>query len=213
MTNPNFELNISKEELSNLPAESFSGEIVVVDSERQLGEVIPILEKAPIIGFDTETKPNFRKGQVNRIALLQLATPEAAFLIRLCKIGMPPQLKALLENENIFKVGLSIKDDFHGLSKLCNFKPAGFLDLQNYVREFNITDSSLTKIHAIIFGRRISKNQQLSNWEAPVLTPKQQEYAAIDARVCINIYRELKSGRFVPTDSPYCKPKGESQKG
>lgn len=204
-----FKVSISKEELASLPAESFSGEIVVVDTERGLEEIIPILENSPIIGFDTETKPNFKKGQSNKIALLQLSTPTLSFLIRLSKIGVPRRLKAFLENRNILKVGLSIKDDFHGLAKICNLKPAGFIDLQDYVKEYNITDCSLTKIHGILFGKRISKNQQLSNWEAPVLTPKQQEYAALDALACINIYRLLKSGAFIPRESPYYKESEE----
>lgn len=203
----NFEVSISKQELSNLPAESFSGEIVVVDNESHFENIIPLLQNAPILGFDTETKPNFKKGQVNQIALIQLATPDVCYLIRISKIGIPYKLKTLLEDKNILKVGLSIKDDFHGLSRICNLKPDGFVDLQDYVRNFKIIDSSLTKIHGIIFGKRISKSQQLSNWEAPMLTVKQQEYAALDALACIHIYEELKSGRFVPSESAYYKEK------
>lgn len=203
------EISISKEQLASLPAETFGGEITVVDSREGLDLIIPVLENAPILGFDTETKPNFKKGQVNKIALLQLSTPETSFLIRISHIGLPDNLKRVLENPEIFKVGLSIKDDFHGLAKICEIHPDGFLDLQDYVKEFKFTDCSLTKIHAIIFGKRISKGQQLSNWEAPTLTRKQQEYAALDALACINIYNELHSGRFVPEESPYRHPRKE----
>lgn len=205
MSEDKFELSISKDALSRLPAESFSGEIVVVDTLEKLDEILPGLSAAPILGFDTETKPNFKKGQANKIALLQLSTPDISYLIRISKIGLPPQLKLVLEDKNIFKVGLSIKDDFHALAKICDIKPDGFLDLQDFVRNFGITDSSLTKIHAIVFGKRISKNQQLSNWEAPSLTSRQQEYAALDALACVRIYKELKSGRFVPSSSPFFK--------
>lgn len=188
--------SISKEELNALPVEVYDGEIVVVDSPEGVARAAEVLRAAPLIGFDTETKPAFRKGQLNNVALLQLATPEVAFLIRLCVIGLPAEIKVILEDENICKVGLSIKDDFHSLARIGTLNPAGFIDLQEYVRRFGITDSSLTKIHGLVFGRRISKSQQLSNWEAPVLTPAQQRYAALDARACISIISAL------PHESP-----------
>lgn len=203
----NFEISISKEELNELPIEKYEGEIFVVDQPEEVRDVINLLSKSPIVGFDTETKPTFQKGHINNVALLQLASPQACYLIRISKIGLIDEVKEFLENENIFKVGLSIKDDFHNLSKIKEIKPGGFLDLQNYVKEFGITDCSLTKIHGILFGKRISKSQQLTNWEAGNLTQKQKEYAALDAMACINIYNKLKSGEFIPENSPYYKPK------
>lgn len=201
-----FEVAISKEELNALPTEKFSGEIIVVEDEEGARLASEELSKAGIIGFDTETKPAFQKGQINKIALLQLATPAKCFLIRLCKLGLPDNIKSILEDENLRKVGLSIKDDFHSMAKICSLQPAGFIDLQEFVKRFLITDASLTKIHAIVRGKRISKSQQLSNWEAPVLTPKQQEYAALDALACINILSRLESGEFIPESSPYYHP-------
>lgn len=201
----NFQISISKEELNALPVEKFDGEIIVVNDDETAEMAAEQLEKANLIGFDTETKPAFKKGQINRVALLQLATDTKCFLIRLCRIGLPQRIKAILENPTIPKIGLSIKDDFHSLAKICNINPEGFTDLQDYVRRFRIADSALTRIHAVLFGRRISKGQQLSNWEAPELTRKQQEYAAIDALACINIYKYLESGEFNPVASPYCQ--------
>lgn len=201
----NFHVTISKEELKSLPTQKFNGEIVVVSDSSQIDEVVDELERAQIIGFDTETKPAFQKGQINKIALLQLATESKSFLIRLCKIGLPERVKQLLENENILKVGLSIKDDFHSLSKISDISPKGFVDLQEFVKKYLIADCALTKIHAILFNKRISKGQQLSNWEAQTLNPKQQEYAALDALACVNIYKFLTSGDFKPELSPYYK--------
>lgn len=201
----NFEITISKEELNALPTEKFAGEIIVVNSEDDAERIVEELENAPIVGFDTETRPSFQKGQNNKVALLQLSTESKSFLIRLCNIGLPSRIKAFLEDESKLKVGLSIKDDFHSLTRLGPFKPAGFLDLQEYVKNFRIAECSLTKVHAIVFGRRISKSQQLTNWEAQALTNKQQEYAALDALACVNIYKKLKSGEFHPEDSPYYK--------
>lgn len=198
-----FSVCISKEQLNTLPTERFDGEIVVIDSSEQVAEAVEALKRASIIGFDTETKPSFQKGQINNVALIQLAAGDKCFLIRLSKLGFPEEIKDILENENLLKVGLSVKDDFHNLYKIAEFKPKGFVDLQEFVRKFHITDSSLTKIHAIVLGKRISKSQQLTNWEAPSLNPKQQQYAALDAVACVNIYKALTDGTFDPLASPY----------
>lgn len=203
----NYEVKISKEELALLPTEKFAGEIVVVDSPEVAEEIVKELREAPVVGFDTETKPTFQKGQYNKVALLQLSTLAKSFLIRLSKIGLPKGIKDFLEDEGQRKVGLSIKDDFHSLAKLGPFKPAGFVDLQDFVKNFMISDCSLTKIHGIVLGKRISKSQQLTNWEAANLTPRQQEYAALDALACVNIYNRLLSGEFVAENSPYYKEK------
>lgn len=199
----NLEIAISKEEMAALPTEKFEGEIVVVEDLPAAEKIVGELREAPVVGFDTETKPAFQKGQINKVALLQLSTQSRTYLIRLSKTGLPQGIKDFLEDESRLKVGLSIKDDFHSLAKLTDIKPAGFVDLQDYVKKFHISDCSLTKIHSIIFGRRISKSQQLSNWEAPSLTNKQQHYAALDALACVNIYNRLVSGEFIPEESPY----------
>lgn len=176
---------------------------MIVDSLEGVDSAVAELTAAALIGFDTETKPAFKKGQTHSVALLQLSTPSRSFLFRLCRIGLPPQVKALLENPAVTKVGLSIKDDFHSLNKIGPLSPAGFIDLQDYVRRFGIADSSLTKIHAIVFGKRISKSQQLTNWEAPSLNRRQQEYASLDALACLRLYTTLSSGEFNPATSPY----------
>ena len=202
---PKFAVCISKEELNALPPEKFEGEIITVSNVAEADKAIRELEKAPMIGFDTETKPNFHKGQLNKVALLQLATEDKCYLFRLSKIGITESIKGFLENENIHKIGLSLRDDFHSLSRWREITPGGFTDIQEIVKDFLITDSSLTKIHSILFGKRISKSQQLTNWEASSLTQKQKEYAALDAIACINIYKHLKSGKFIPEESPYYK--------
>lgn len=199
----NFEIKISKEELSALQPEKFAGEIIVVDTLDGALNAVSELQHEELIGFDSETKPAFQKGRINHVALLQLSTTSKSYLFRLSKIGLIEEIKSILENENLLKVGLSIKDDFHNLAKLSPINPKGFIDLQDYVKRFGISDCSLTKIHAIIFGKRISKSQQLTNWEAQVLTPRQQEYAALDALACINIYRALNNGDFNPEKSIY----------
>ena len=72
-----------------------------------------------------------------------------------------------------------------------DFEPKGYLELQQSVAEMGIEAQSLQKVFAILFGRRISKSQRLSNWEADVLTDAQKLYAATDAWACVRIYEEL----------------------
>ena len=102
-------------------------------------------------------------------------------------------ISEIMENENIMKIGLSLKDDFSGINKLQNFSPNNFIDLQKYVKQFGIADNSLSKIYAIVFNKKISKSQRLTNWEAETLTDKQMKYAALDAWAALVIYQQLKN--------------------
>lgn len=201
----NKKISITKEELGSLPTAHYTQGAIVIDSSDGLEEAVEHLYGASIIGFDTETRPSFRKGQSHSVSLLQLASPERCYLFRLKTLGMPPLLKGLLENPDKVKVGVSIRDDFHSLSKICDLNPAGFVDLQQYVKLFGIADNSLSRIYAVLFGERISKGQRLTNWEAEHLTPAQINYAAFDAISCIRIYDYLKAGKFNPSDSKYIK--------
>lgn len=191
-------ITISKEELGNLPTAQFDGEVILVDEPEQVDGAIADLRESDIIGFDTETRPSFKKGLSNRVSLMQLANRKRCYLFRLNKIGMPDSLRNLLEDPGLLKVGLSIHDDFHNLRRICELNPEGFVDLQPYVKQYRIADNSLSKIYAIVFGQRISKGQRLTNWEADVLTSTQCRYAALDAIACISIYDEVTSGAFHP---------------
>jgi ribonuclease D len=184
-------LTISKEEIAKLPIEKFDGKIMVIDHADKVHDALSYLSSQPALGFDTETKPAFKRGQVHKVALLQLATEEACFLFRLNLIGYPDGLEAIMSDPGIRKIGLSLRDDFAAIHKRSARKPENFIDLQVFVDKFGIDDNSLQKIYAILFGKKISKNQRLSNWEAPTLTPAQQSYAAIDAWACLSIYNHL----------------------
>jgi ribonuclease D len=186
-----FEQAISNEELRALPLSSFSGEIIVVDDPATVPAAIKILKRYSLLGFDTETKPAFKKGVVNEVALLQLAAEDRAFIFRLNKIGLPPSLASLMANPRIVKVGAAIRDDIRLLQRLARFLPEGFIELQDLVKEYHISDSGLRKMAAIVLGIQISKSQQVSNWEREVLTEAQLIYAATDAWVCHEIYRNL----------------------
>lgn len=200
------DIAISKWQLAGMPTVSFGGRITVVDTHQGVIQAVEALRHEKMVGFDTETKPTFRKGQCNTVALIQMSTDSHSYLFRLNKMGLVDELKSLLEDERLIKIGLSLRDDFHVLRKICDFTPAGFIDLQALVHSYGIYDTSLQKIYAIIFGQRISKGQRLSNWEANQLTPGQQQYASIDAWACLKIYNHLKAGEFDPETSPYHQP-------
>ncbi|MCI9285513.1 MAG: 3'-5' exonuclease domain-containing protein 2 [Muribaculaceae bacterium] len=203
MNTPEFNISISKQQVSVLPTVTFDGAITVVDEPADVAGAVAYLRQCGVVGFDTETKPNFRKGMTNKVSLIQVSTEDRAFLFRLNRIGFPPELREFMECDDIVKVGLSLKDDFHVLHKVAEFEPTNFIDLQTKVKAFHITDLSLQKIYAILFGARISKSQRLTNWEADKLTHPQMVYASIDAWACLRIYKLLSSGGFDPTTSPY----------
>lgn len=183
---------ISKEEISVLELEHFTGNIIVIDSLTDCEKAIKYLQTQELLGFDTETRPSFKKGKTNKVALLQLSTDKTCFLFRLNMIGFPESLLNLLNNEKITKVGLSLRDDFGMLRKIAPIEPAGFVDIQTYIMPFNIQELSLQKIYALLFHKKISKSQRLSNWEAETLNDGQKRYAATDAWACISIYNKLK---------------------
>jgi len=176
-----FKENITDKELIKLPLKWFKGDIYVIDRVDDVGDVAEFLSMQQVIGFDTETRPSFKKGVVNKVALLQLSTLKEAFLIRINKIGLPKSLQKILTNPGIIKPGVAIRDDLKGLQEFAQFNPNGFVELQDYAKELGIHDFSLKKMTAIVMGFRISKSQQLSNWEADTLSEAQKKYAATDA--------------------------------
>lgn len=205
-----YSISISKEQLSGLPTVEFPGAITVLENIPDAQEALRYLRTCQAVGFDTETKPNFRKGQTNTVSLIQISTLDHSFLFRLNKLGFFDELREFMECEDVVKVGLSLRDDFHVLHRLAPFEPANFVDLQNVVKTFHIADSSLQKIYGIIFNGRISKSQRLSNWEAAQLSPGQLIYASIDAWACLRIYKHLMDGCFDPAESEYIKEEEES---
>lgn len=196
-------VTITKQELSALPAMTYEGRVVMVDSLEKAELAVAELKGEITLGFDTETKPSFKRGQMNKVALMQIATRSCCYLFRLNKIGIPDGLRSILEDSNILKIGVSIHDDFHNLKKITDIQPEGFLDLQSFVKGYHIADNSLSRIYGILFNKRISKGQRLTNWEAAELTPFQQAYAALDAAACIQIYDYLIEDKFSAQNSIY----------
>ncbi len=182
---------ITKEEVNKLPVILFDGKITLIDDQTKIFAAFEELSKASIVGIDTETKPSFTRGTYYKVSLVQISTLEHCFLFRLNNIGFPKELAELLSNDKIAKIGLSLRDDLNGLNRLYKFKPANCIDIQNIVKEYGILELGLQKIYAILFGKKISKSQRLTNWESYELTEQQQRYAATDAWASLHIYLQL----------------------
>lgn len=183
---------ISKEDINELPLGQFEGEIVLVNSRDQIKEVADELSRHPLLGFDTETRPSFRKGTQYYVSLLQLATDDVAFLIRLNELGMPGLIQELLEEPGIIKIGAAVLDDLRALRKVAiGFQPMSFFDLNDELKKVGFENVGVRNLAAMVLNMRISKSEQVSNWEASILTDKQMLYAATDAWVCLEIYKKL----------------------
>lgn len=183
--------SIPSEEINQMPIRAFDGQIIIVDTLDKVPYAVDALAACPVLGFDTETKPTFTRGEHHDVALLQLSTETEAFLFRLDKIGLPDSLIPILENAFKLKIGAAVADDIRGLQRHKRFKAGGFVDLQNMMAHYGIQDKALKKMAALTLGVQISKSQQTSNWEAYPYSTEQVLYAATDASICREIFFEL----------------------
>jgi len=167
-----FAKNITKEDMHKLPLRAFDGQINIVENENDVQNAVSVLKDSKVIGFDTETRPSFKKGRINKVALLQLSSSRQAFLFRLNGKGLHKAVADLLADEDVVKVGVAVRDDLIALKRIRKFEPQSFIELQTYVKKFAIQDFSLQKLTAIVLGFRISKSKRLSNWEAETLWSK-----------------------------------------
>ena len=174
-----------------MPLAAFEGEVIVVDKPEMVTDAVNYLRSQRVIGVDTEARPSFQRGTHYPTALVQIATHERCYLFRLTHVGMPQELADIFANPNICKVGLAFRDDINGLRRRRNFTPANCVDIQSMVAQYGILDLGLQKIFAICFGKKISKTQQLTNWENNHLTPEQARYASTDAWATLLIYEDL----------------------
>lgn len=188
-----FKTTITAEELTALPLKAFDGKVQVVTDRTAISKVLKEIEKHPVVGFDTETRPSFTKGQSYKVALLQLAVPQKVFLIRMHHTSLTEEICSIFENPKIIKAGVAIRDDIKALQKIRRFQPTAFVELATMSKEAGLQVESVKKLTGLLLGFRISKSAQTSNWEAATLTEKQIEYAATDAWVCLQIYNHLHS--------------------
>lgn len=188
-----FQSEISKEEVSELALIQYEGPIHLIDSIEAFERELDHMASQEVLGFDTETRPSFKKGKLYPTSLIQISSLEQSWILRVNRIGYPSELIKLLTSEVPLKIGLGLQDDLRRLRADFQFDPQGFLDLQHYVKAFHIDELGLKKISGIVLNRRISKSQQVSNWDADELTEAQLRYAATDAWICLMIYYRLRA--------------------
>lgn len=191
IANQMFDKKITKKEINDLPLFKYEGKTVIAATEKQIDNAVFEIEKHNLVGFDTETKPTFKKGQFNHVALVQIAVPDKVYLFRITQVGITTTLARFLSNDKITKVGIALDDDIIALKKRRRFVSGGFLDLNKIAPTLGIENIGARNLSALLLNNRISKNQQISNWENPTLTEPQIRYAATDAWICLEIYNKL----------------------
>lgn len=182
---------ISKDEINALPLRRYRGEIVLVSDDVAMESAISRLRKETMLGFDTESRPSFRKGENYPISLVQLASADAVFLFQVSKLDDPSPLRSILSDPSILKAGVAIRDDIRKLQELWEFEDKGFVEIADITRQLDINNTGLRSLAAIVLGFRISKNAQVSNWSRKDLTEAQQVYAATDAWVSRELFVRL----------------------
>lgn len=192
-----FPERVTKAEVNELPLLAYEGNITLIDNISQMGEALRAINREPVIGFDTETKPTFRRGEYNYTALLQIAIPNQVFLFRLNLMGFPDALAGIFTDRYIKKIGISIADDIKELKRLNNFREESIIEINDIAKTLGIENQGVRNLSAIFLQGRISKRQQISNWENEVLTEPQMRYAATDAWVCLEIYTKLMKQGFI----------------
>lgn len=198
MLENNYPHRIAKDLIQWMPVVGFDGEVIVVDKEEMVAPAVEYLSQQTMLGVDTEARPSFTRGIHYPTALVQISTEERCYLFRLTHVGMPQSLCDIFANPNICKVGLAFKDDIRGLQRRRAFVAQNCVDVQTIVGRYGILDLGLQKIFAICFGKKISKSQQLTNWENTHLTPEQARYASTDAWATLLIYKDLLAHKPLP---------------
>jgi len=195
-----YKREISKEEIFNLNQYSYRNKTRLIDNPSKLDKLKVNLNKGEIIGFDTETRPAFKKGVFYDCSLVQLALPGEVILFRLNKIGFPPILKDILSNKSLYKIGIALHDDILQLKKLEQFEPKSFVDLNVICPKMGFESIGAKKLSALVLGINISKRQQVSNWEANKLSDAQIRYAATDAWICREIFLDFRKQNLISQD-------------
>tara|TARA_B100001758_G_C18274894_1_gene538383 strand:- start:25 stop:618 length:594 start_codon:yes stop_codon:yes gene_type:complete len=186
-----FQKYVSKDEIKNYSIEKFPGKIFVIEKEEDVAAAYLYLKNQKIIGFDTESKPTFKKGVPSKVSLIQFSTENQAFLFRINKIGFKEEIIHLISSKKIKKIGIAINDDIKALQQIKSFEVNNIIDLNQLALKLGFESIGAVKLSILILGFSISKSVRLSNWEKKSLTMSQIEYAATDAWICNMIYNKL----------------------
>lgn len=186
-------VKITKEEVNALPLKAYEGPVTVVDNDQKLAAALKELKRETILGFDTESRPAFKKGQNYPASLIQLAGADTIWLFQIQSLSKLEPLWRLLANRKVVKAGVAIADDIKKLQDLHDFKPGGFVEIANLTQQAGILNTGLRSLAGMLLGFRISKRAQVSNWAKPVLSESQIQYAATDAWVSRELYLHMQN--------------------
>jgi ribonuclease D len=176
---------------NNYPRISFPGKIHLISNDQELAAIAQPLNSAELLGFDTETRASFKVGEVYKVALVQLATEQDAYLIRLPGLTQFDVIKSIFENEKVLKVGVALRDDLNSLQKIFRFHPQSFVELQKIAKEKGLKNMGLRGMTEEVLKANLSKKAKISNWETKTLTPEQILYAATDAWIGLTLYKKI----------------------
>ena len=183
--------SISKKEINALPLKHYAGPIHMIDSDAKMMAAARSLGREKVLGFDTETRPAFKKGESYPPSLIQLASADAVYIFQIRRINSHKPLAGILADRNVLKTGIGVAEDIKKLNDILPFEPSGFIGLAGMAAKAGIKNAGLRGLAALLFGFRISKQTQCSRWDAPALTRAQIVYAATDAWICREIYFAL----------------------
>jgi ribonuclease D len=186
-----FPPNMDPSAIQGLPLASFQGDVYLIDSDRDVPHMVKKLRKESLLGFDTESRPAFRRGESYPTALVQFGTADSVYLVQLLKLKKPEALRPILEDPNILKSGVALLEDIRKLQDCFDFEPAGFVDLGPLALRFGITSTGLRSLAALLLGLKVSKSAQVSNWALSMLSSNQVEYAAVDAWISRRLYERM----------------------
>jgi ribonuclease D len=195
-------IKITKEEINALPLTAYEGKVNVIDSDDKLKEVLPALRKEKVLGFDTESRPSFKKGQNYPASLIQLGGEKEIWLFQIHKLDSKEALWKILSNRQVIKTGVAIQDDIKKLQDVLDFTPAGFIEIAELTQKAGILNTGLRSLAGLLMGIRISKRAQVSNWARSTLTDAQIQYAATDAWISRELYCKMKKLKNRARTSP-----------
>lgn len=210
---PGFTRRMDKDEINACPLKSWEGPVTIVNNEEELAVALRKLKGQTLLGFDTETRPVYKKGESHPPALLQLATGNEVFIFQLRHLGLPEPVREILSDPGIIKAGVSLNFDIRELQKISPFDEAGFVDLAGMAKKLGIKNHGLRGLAAVLLRIRISKSVQKSNWARNDLSQKQIQYAATDAWIGRELYLTMKkgSGQRLATQQAYAATPGRAR--
>jgi RNA polymerase sigma factor for flagellar operon FliA len=174
-------------------------DVTLVDTPALADEALAALLSAEVIGFDTESKPTFLKGeQSTGPHLVQLALETRVYLFQIPRLPAAPALKTILESPRVLKVGFGLGNDLSVLRSRLDIELNNFLDLGEALRSAGHPGTVGAKIAvAHFFAARLQKSKKIgtSNWASPHLAERQVRYAADDAQVALRVYHAWAAAR------------------